>query len=353
MKQFKSVVLATFAIVAIGIVPFLASLPTGAQSSAALSIPPKKNYTLDPGRSVNDTLVVRNLDGERELNLSVRVVDFSFMDDGGAPELFLAEDAPQTTWSLKPFLTVPETVTIPPRESRTLDVNVSIPEGQGGGSFYSAIVYSTSSPDGGNVGLSASGVTLMFTNISGDVDETMTLEKFGAYRTASRDREASYLRFTTVEPEMIAYTLKNEGNVTQSPVGSITLKNIFGGERVITNVNPNDSLALRGQTRTFTSCIKLKNEETAFEGGTVQTNACVPSGLWPGRYKATINLLYGQNGNETQEINGTAVFWYMPWWFIAVLLVVILAIAYGVWRIVRKVRGGSGKVALKNKRRRK
>jgi hypothetical protein len=62
--------------------------------------------------------------------------------------------------------------------------------------------------------------------------------------------------------------------------------------------------------------------------------------LWPGRYSASLNLFYGQNGNRTQEIAGTASFWYLPAWFLIVLAVVLALIAYFVWRIVRKVRGG-------------
>src|SRR5690606_22781153 len=145
--------------------------PVLAQSSASLSIAPKKNYTVEPGKTVNDTLVIRNLDTENTLDLSLRAVDFTFIDDSGAPKLMLAEDAPQTTWSLKPFLKIPKSVQIPPKSSKTLDMSISIPAKHGAGSYYSAIVYSTGAPDGGNVGLSASGVTLVFTSVPGTVNE--------------------------------------------------------------------------------------------------------------------------------------------------------------------------------------
>ena len=114
--------------------------PVVSAESASLSITPKKNYVLEPGKSVKDKLTIRNPDKTDPLNLTLRVVDFTYTDDGGTPKLLLGEDIPQTTWSLKPFLTVPKTVTIQPGSSATLDISVAIPAGHGAGSYYSAIV---------------------------------------------------------------------------------------------------------------------------------------------------------------------------------------------------------------------
>lgn len=309
-----------------------------AQGSAALSIVPKKHYTIEPGKSINDTLTIRNQDRKQSLHLTLRVVDFTDNGQGGAPKLLLDEDEPQTTWSLRPFLKLPETLTIAPGTSETIDMSIAIPAGYGGGSYYSAIVYSSGSSDGGNVGLSASGVTLVFTDVPGKVDEKLTLEKLGAYRrTASKDG-GEYAWFLNEKPEMIAYTLKNEGNVTGSPVGSITLKPLIGKETVIQNINPNGSLALRGQTRVFTSCIKLKSQDVDFDGSRSQATTCTKPDIWPGYYQVELSAFYGRNGNRTHDIIGKASFWYLPWWFILVSLIVLAYLSYRVWRIVRYVK---------------
>jgi len=337
MKRFKSIALAAFVVLAA--VGYLIPAPSAsAQSSASLSIVPKKNYTVEAGKSINDTLTIRNLDVEKTLTLTLRVVDFTFNDDGGTPKLMLAENAPQTTWSLKPFITIPQTVTIPPKSSKTLDMKVAFPATQGAGSYYSAILYSSGVPEGGNVGLSASGVTLVFTSVPGVVNENLTLEKFGAYGVPKPGKPAQYMFVTTSEPQMIAYTLKNEGNVTESPVGTIKLRDMFGKEIEINNVNPNSSLALVGQTRTFTSCIKLQSQNVDFNGSRSESTACTSAGLWPGLYTASLDVFYGQNGNRTQEIIGNASFWYLPVWFIIAVLIILAALAYVVWRIVRFIR---------------
>lgn len=350
MKRFKSLVIVACAVF-VAVSALVPAAPANAQSSASLSIVPRKNYTVEPGKSINDTLVISNLDEDVPLELTLRVVDFTFTDDGGAPQLMLAPDAPQTTWSMKPFLTVPETVTIEPKGRKTLDMSVSIPANQGAGSYYSAIVYSSGSPDGGNVGLNASGVTLVFTSIPGDVNEILSLEKLGAYHQAKAGVEAGYTYLATSEPDSIAYTLKNEGNVTESPVGSITLKHMFGKEYTINNVNPAGSLALIGQTRTFTPCIMQRSEAVDFNGTRSEATTCASAGLWPGFYSVNMDIFYGQNGNRTQEIVGSSWFIYLPWWFIIVALIVLAIVAYFVWRFVRYVRQGPSRRTERSGRR--
>lgn len=327
MKRFKSMVLAALAVV-VSVAYVLPAASTGAvSSSAALSIVPKKNYTIEPGKTVNDKLLIRNIDTQRPLELNLRVIDFTYTDDGGTPKLMLDEDAEQTTWSLKPFLTVPKKVTIAPNSSKSVDMSVNIPARQGAGSYYSAIVYSSGASEGGNVGLSASGVTLVFTSIPGEVKEDLKLTKFGAYDISKL--KYSYINFSA--PKSLGYTLKNNGNVTAAPTGNITIKHMFGKEQSIDNVNPNQSLALIGQERTYTACIKLKTEEVDFNGQTKKSTTCESTFLWPGYYSLGLDLFYGQNGNKTQEITGSGGFWYLPWWFVIPFVIVLaIVIFYGV-----------------------
>ena len=110
MNRLKSAALVLLAVVVATSLVFIPQQNASAQGSAALSIVPKKTYTIEPGKTVNDTLLIRNQDRERPLNLSLRVIDFSYMDDSGAPKLMLAEDAPQTAWSLRKNISIPETV---------------------------------------------------------------------------------------------------------------------------------------------------------------------------------------------------------------------------------------------------
>ena len=219
MRRFKSIIVASF-VFAVAAIYSIGGAIVEAQSSASLSIAPRKDYVIESGNSVTDTVSISNIDSENDLNLNIRLVDFTYTDDGGSPKLLLDEDEPNTPYSLKPFVKLPESISIGPGGRGSFDVEISIPETHKAGSFYSAIVYSSGAPDGGNVGLSASGVTLAFVNVPGEVEEKLTLEKFGAYY------KDDFVTFTIDKPQQMAYRLKNEGNVAQAPVGSITLKNI-------------------------------------------------------------------------------------------------------------------------------
>lgn len=313
-----------------------------AQSSAALSITPRKDYTVEAGKSVRDKLTIRNTDSERTLSLNLRVIDFTFMDDGGTPNLMLAEDAPQTAWSLKPFIKLAQTsLTVPPKETRSVEYTITVPKGQGAGSYYSAISYASGTPEGGNVGLSATGVTLAFATVPGITKQDLKLEKFGAYRIGDQSKKPKFLRLAINEPQNIAYQLKNSGNIAESPVGTVVLKHMFGQEIRINDINVHKSLALRGQTRTFISCITTKDQSLE-DKGIERSNAkvCDNPPLWPGLYTASLDAFYGQNGNNTKELSGKSWFIYAPLWFIITLAVVLAAVAFGIWQITRKVKSG-------------
>jgi len=308
-------------------------------ASSGLSITPRKNYIIKPGETVTDKLNIGNLDKDNALTINLRMIDFTYTDQSGTPKLSVAANAPQMPWSLKPFTTLPKTVEIPAGSSKTVEYTIKIPKNQGAGSYYSAIMYQAGGANGGNVALNASGVTLAFVSVPGTVNEKMTLQKFGAYESENNGVTGGYVFIATQgSPKMVAYTLKNEGNVFESPAGNVVVKDMFGHQIADVVTNPNSSLALLGQTRLFTTCIRTLQDEVRALGGTSKSTTCVDPKLMPGRYTATLNVLYGQNGNQTKEITAVATFWILPWWFIIVTAIVLGALAYGIWRLQRKLK---------------
>ncbi len=340
MKRFRSIAVAGLAVLVatVYILPVVpAAAETKAADASALSISPKKQYEIEAGKSVDDKLTIRNPDESAALHLTLRVVDFTYDEaqESGVAKFLLDPKAEPTPWSLRSYIELPETVTIEPGQTKTIDMKVTMPKNQGAGSLYSAIIYSSSSGAvdsngatsgaSGNVGLSASGATLVFANVPGKVHEDLQLEKLGPYDKFAR-KYMPY--FTTAMPHSIGYSLKNSGNWAEAPVGSITVSGWFGRKVEINNINPTKGLVLIGQTRTFSSCIKFDEKEVANTRSNTPPVTCVDPGLWPGYYRVTANLFYGANGNVTQEITKSAGFWYLPWWFIAVCLVVAGVLFY-------------------------
>lgn len=339
MKKYLAYVGAALALVVVLALPVTSLAATNSDtSSSGLGVTPRKNLEIAPGHSVKDQLSISNLSRQDELKVGIRVIDFTYSGDTGSPKFNLAKNAPQTPWSLKPFITLPDSADVAPGKTQTINYSIAIPKNQGAGTYYSAIFYSTGGPNGGNVNLSASSVTLVFVNVPGHVKENMVLQKFGAFQTKDQGNTGTYAFINLTEPQYLAFTLKNEGNVAESPAGMITLKNMWGSQIASLNANPNSSLAIIGQTRRFNVCIKDAQQDVDLSGENTTQKTCLDPGLSPGRYTASLDLYYGQNGNQTQEVKSTVTFWYIPWWLLAIIGIVIVIIIWIVFTIKRKIR---------------
>jgi hypothetical protein len=201
-------------------------------------------------------------------------------------------------------------------------------------------MYQAGGANGGNVALNASGVTLAFVSVPGTVKENMTLQKFGAYNSNDNGVTGGYVFIDVREqPKMIAYALKNEGNVFESPAGNVVIKDMFGHQVANVQTNPASSLALLGQTRLFASCIKTVQQTVQALGGTSKNTTCTDPHLKPGRYTASLDVFYGQNGNQSHEITAVATFWYLPFWFLVLVVVVLGLIVWGVIWAKKKIQG--------------
>ncbi len=333
-KSFGSLVLSIAALL------FLVVAPVGAQSNG-LGISPRKDYSIKPGNKISDTLFISNLSQTEDLTVAMRVVDFKSQDETGTPALQLDPNTPQTAWSMRPFITFPEKVTIKAGKSTYVPFTISIPASQGAGSYYSAIEYVAQNATAQkNVNLSASSATLVFVNVPGEAHEGLTLLKFGAF-APNKEGDSGKFRnfFFASQPKVLAYRLQNNGNVAEHPAGSILVKNMFGQQKlIIKDANPKNSLALIGQTRRFEVCLKTSTKTTKATNGQDATETfCDNSGLFPGRYTAEMQVLYGLNGSPSQQITAKATFWYLPIWFLVAVVAVIAVVAFGVWRVWRKL----------------
>lgn len=341
MKKF----LPLFAIT-LSLVGLLVAAPVSAASNG-LGITPRKDYTITPGSQVNDTLYVSNLSQSQALDVAIRVIDFRAQNETGTPALELQQNAPQTPWSLKPFISsLPSHVTIAAGKSKEVPITISIPKGQGAGSYYSAIEYAAQNSESQKkVNIAASSASLVFVTVPGKTRESLNLLQFGAFTPSADGQTGRFGSFYFGSaPKELAFRLQDGGNVAEQPNGSILIKNMFGKRvRVIEQANPKNELALRGQIRRFEACIKTGQQSIAGAGKTTKQSVCVSPGLWPGHYSALLDVFYGLNGNASQEIKATASFWYLPLWFIIAVLVVIALIILALAWVGRKITHPRGK----------
>lgn len=324
-------VLAGFVVVQLG--------QLNAQSNA-LAISPRKDYNLRPGESVEDTLTVTNRNTSEPLNLSLTVVDFQAQDESGTPEL-MRSATERTAWSLKNYIDMPQQVVVNPGETIRVPITISMPNDIGAGSYYSAIEYAaTGETAEDRVNISASGVSLVFVKVPGQAKQQLTFEQFGTFVPEEGGTGGSFKGiFFSEKPKVMAYRLTNDGNIAEQPNASIVVKN-FSGDEVYTipDANPKKQLALRGQTRRFDACISPEDvTQTTESGADINAVVCGDTSFSPGRYTAELSVLYGENGNETREITAKATFWYLPWWFIGLVVVALAIVAGAVAYIYRRV----------------
>lgn len=296
--------------------------------SNGLGVTPRISLTSRPGGVIRDSLRVSNLSSNQPLNLKVNVIDFRPSGEAGTPQLIRDANASPTPWSLRPFLTIPETFTVPAGQSANVPFTIRFPESVGAGSYYSAIEYeAVGATDQQRVNIAASSATLLFINVEGEAAELLTLLNFGA---ADGGKIKSIF---SQPPQTFQYRVKNGGNLNEAPAGSIVVKNMFGDIKAnIDSINPRSELALIGQTRRFEVCYPRNTSDEEI----VKPENCKRMELFPGRYTAELVILYGQNGQPTRQIGATAAFWYLPPWFVGVLAVVLIALAWVGYTIYRR-----------------
>lgn len=325
----KKISLALAAFLAAFILTALPLAPASAQSNG-LGVTPRISLTSRPGGTIRDSLRVTNLNPSQALNLKITIIDFRPAGETGTPQLLRDPNAEQTPWSLRPYLTIPENATVAAGQSANIPFTIRFPENVGAGSYYSAIEYeAVGATDQQRVNIAASTATLLFINVAGEASELINLLNFGP-------SEGGEIKSIFSEPpQTFSYRIKNSGNLNESPAGSIVVKNMFGDIKAnIDNVNPKGELALIGQTRRFEVCYPKSTEQTEI----VKPENCQRLNLMPGRYTAELVLLYGQNGQPTRQIGATAVFWYLPPWFVAILAAVLIALAWLVYTVYRRMK---------------
>jgi hypothetical protein len=329
MKKFSLRFLAGTAVIALAIVGI--RFNAFAQSNG-LGVTPKQSFTMRAGEQASNVLYITNLNKTQPLNVRLDVVDFEASGETGAAKLLQASDQPQTPWSLKPYITLPNFVTVPAGQSKPVQFTLKLPASLGAGTYYSAVEYIASTGSGQQqVSIAASTATLLFINVPGEVSELMTMQDFGMSSGGQNNKISSVFH---KPPTFYSYRLKNSGNVAEQPAASIIITNFFG-KKVghVDNANPKAQLALIGQTRRFDGC----NPKSTNTNDLPKDTNCIPMNLKPGFYTATLAVFYGQNGQQTRQIGATAHFWYLPWWFVIISLVILALIVYAIYRMYHKM----------------
>lgn len=324
------------AVLATAILVTVISSGSSLAQSTGLRINPRSDLVVKPGETQSATLMLSNLNKNVPITVDLSVVDFRSTDETGTPSLILGENTDPTPWSVKPFISIPASVDLAKGETKYIPYTIMVPQSQGAGSYYGAIKYDPRpSVEQETVVISGAPTQLVFVTVPGKATELMTLKEFGTYSIKDGESKGNFVAlFTGGRPQKLAYLLENRGNVAESPSGSVIIKNIFGKTvKAVDNANPKASIALIGQTRRFEVCIESSTTEIKQDGRRTAVDSCKEPSFGPGMYRAELVLYYGINGSTTQEIHATTTFWYLPGWFIGVIVLILAGLAYVLYRV--------------------
>jgi hypothetical protein len=281
--------------------------------------PTRTELSVPPGEVKGFSIIVKNVT-KGVVSVKTFLNDFDADGETGEPKLVVDENVPQSASSLKPFLKGMTDFNLNGGQSKEVKLSIDVPNDTGAGGYYGAVRFVALPPgqdeasDERQVALNASVASLVLVEVEGNIIEQVQIDKI----EVRRDNEPS--SFFTAPPNRLAVDIRNKGNSFAKPFGRVQINGMNGKEVYSYELNGKDPRGnvLPQNSRVFVDDIKgIKS---------------------PGRYTAIVNVSYGSGGDViTQKVS----FWYIPFWVIAVIVVLLLAIAAYVYFGVIRRRGRS------------
>ncbi len=258
-------------------------------------------YTLDPGSSVTDGLVIAN-HGDTDVTVKIYAADGHTSQDGqlsllvgGTPSdaigVWIAPGSSELTVAAGATATVPFTVAIPDNATP--------------GDYAGGLITSLTVPDattGVNVDRRL-GIRVDL-RVGGDLTPSLAVENMSVGWNGGLNPFAG-------GDVTVTYTLHNTGNAMLSSADSVGLAGVFGWFPVQAQGSPESSRLLPGESRTQTVVIPD-----------------VPALVLLFANAAVTPLVVDASGSTMplDEVTGSAVGWAVPWMLLMILLLLAAAI---------------------------
>ena len=270
--------------------------------------PPTVEITAKPGETTEVVAKLYN-EGKEALAIKPGVFSFNTANESGQPNFY--DD--KTGLDLQHWITLPESLTLAPGETRSVVVTVAVPKSADPGGHYAAVFWGTSPPKivGSGAGVEGQIAMLFLVDIEGNTKEDAHVIEF---------RPLSSL--LTHLPANFMVRFQNNGSVHEHPAGDIIIRNMFGRQATVLpfNIQPSIGNVLPKSIRRFDlSWIKRTMDASASEWSKEWHNFAF------GYYSAELNATFGA-GNTL--VTAHTSFWVFPWMVslvgLAALIIIIL-----------------------------
>lgn len=299
MKKLPNITVIIFITIITVILPRLASRAKAQESVTITAIPPRLELEALPGITLQETIKVRN-ESVSEMAFDIKAADFIVNNNQGTPiavnETVSGLPAQAGRWSLASWIIAsPKKILLPPQQTTTINLLISLPKNALPGGHYAMITYSPNTE--GLMGIQGSGSaitqkvgTLVYLNVIGDVVEAANLKQFQADQP-----------FKDYGPTVITAEIENLGDIHLTPKGQLTITNLLG------------KTVFSGQLE----------EKNIFPFASRLYDWQFPGKYHLGRYQAKLEA---SAGSTQIPINGLIYFWIMPVKELAAAAVILIVI---------------------------
>lgn len=261
----------------------------------------------EKGRGYTLKVTVTNITaGKMQLKTSVN--DFTSDGETGNPKI-ITDDSADPAYSLKSWVSLPTSFSLNSKESKTVSVRVAIPSGAGPGGHYGVIRFNGTAPGQAEsqVSLQASVGVLLLTRVNGDITESLAVESMDIQKNGKNQG------IVATGPVTVATRIKNDGNVHLKPIGTLTIKNMFG--KVV------GSYPFGSETKNV-----LPYSTRVFDQGFDKK--------WMfGRYTVDLRAAYG---TRVGVLESSTSFWAIPFQLIAFVIALGISVFFGLRFFIRR-----------------
>ncbi|MDA3840421.1 MAG: hypothetical protein PF572_04990 [Patescibacteria group bacterium] len=281
---------------------FFSSAVLAQEDSLKMTLtPPLIKNNMNPGERWLSTVKLVNNNKEK-LVVYTDIKDFRSSTEGGVELISNEESEGEGSKSgfLRQWMDIQDgPFEIAPYGSVEIPFEIEVPETAEPGGHYAAVLVGTKPNEdiyGSGLSISSMISSLILVNISGDVIEEGKIREFSTNKTYYKEPKVNFkLRF------------ENTGNVHLQPKGNIVIKDMFGNEKDVIDINKDTAYGnvLPKSTKSW---------DFSWEG---------ESGIFKmGKYNAVITVHYGE---QTTEVDTrTFYFWYIDFKIVSIVLGSIL-----------------------------
>lgn len=282
------------------------------EARAITLVPPSLEYVAKPGETVDGILKLINEEAETK-TLYLSTANFTAKGETGVPNFLFDE----VNTNLASWITVSaQEVTLEPQRTQQVPFTITVPQTAEPGGYYAGIFFGTQPPtegETGQIGIGSKIGTLIILRVEGDVFESATIEQFGF--------DVSKTKFNRL-PLTFVVRIRNSGNVHIRPTGTLTVRNMLGGESVSLPINQTQGAVLPSSIRRFDALWK-KQAESAERGNFFQELGREWKNFGLGNYTAAATMEYGQ---QKQVLTASTTFTIFPWRVLLVSVLVLVVI---------------------------